>query len=178
MSEDKTLDCDGYRTLLAAVENDKAKEKNKGTECQFLSKLHWVVARAKHYAEKTGVSAEKLLDAWENKRDYWYMNYYQESNQPEIQDGKVRVFDTVEDLRKAIGDTGFRCPACEGVSKDPYECTTQKVIKGKKCDWKVYGLFGHMGKGISVFVKDQCAIQPIFMPVAWEEVPTEKQVKA
>lgn len=42
---------------------------------------HKAVERACHYAEKTGLSASDILDAWERGRDYWYMNFYQDGNQ-------------------------------------------------------------------------------------------------
>jgi hypothetical protein len=96
------------------------------------------------------------------------MNYYQDSNQPEIKAERARVFETVTELLASIGSTGFRCPNCGGVSKSPYECTSGKKTRGEACDWKVYGLFGHMGKGISVYVKESLKGENIFMPVAWE----------
>lgn len=160
-----SLDCEGYRKLLASVERDEAR----GDKWHdYRGKLAWAIDRAKHYAEKTGLTPETILDAWESKRDYWYMNYYQESCQPEIKADQVKVFETVADLLESVGNTGFRCPACKGVSKSPYECTTGIKTAGEVCDWQVYDLFGHIGRGISVFVKEKVAVQSIFMPVAWE----------
>lgn len=128
----------------------------------FCNKFKWIIDRAKHYGEKTGIPWEKILDSWEAHRDYWYMNYYQECNQPEIKEGRVRIFDNDEDFRKSVGDKGFRCPKCGRVSKSPYECTAEG------CDWKAYGLFGTLGKGIYVFNKSEAIGDTIFMPVAWE----------
>ena len=159
------LNCDGYRKLVAAVDNDK--KKSPGFH-DYQGKLEWVVARAKHYAEKTGLTAESILDAWEGDRGYWYMNYYQDAQQPSIDTDTVRVFETVSDLLASIGKDGFRCPACKAVSKSPYKCDSGVETGSKVCDWKVYGLFGHMGKGVAVFVKEQLKIENIFMPVAWE----------
>lgn len=167
--DSQTLNCDGYRKLLASVEADEGKHPRFHN---YRGKLAWATARAKHYAEKTGLTPEAILDAWEQKRDCWYMNFYQPSNQPEITGNNVRVFETSTELLESIGDAGFRCPACAGVSKSPYECTTGIVKDGKKCDWKVYGLFGHLGKGTSVFVKEKVAGENIFMPVAWESGAT------
>lgn len=172
------LDCDGYCKLKAAVEEDQKREPGR----DFASKLDWTVERAKHYAEKTGLRAEDILDAWEKIRTYWYMNFYQDCNQPLIEGDSVRVFDTVEDMKKSIGGPAFRCPACDGVSKDAYTCDSGKKMmvtkgKGKKaklvegdkvCDWKVYGLFGDLGKGVYVFVKSEMKGQRVFKPVAWE----------
>ena len=160
-----TLDCAGFRKLLASVEHD---EKQSPRFHDYRGKLAWVLARARHYAEQTGLTAEAMLDAWEERRDYWYMNYYQEANQPEIKGGKVRVFDTVADLLASIGEPAFRCPACAGVSKSPYECTSGVKVEKKVCDWKSYGLFGTLGKGTSVFVKEKLKVETMFTPVAWE----------
>lgn len=160
------LDCDGYRKLLAAVEDD---EKKSPRFHDYRKTLSWAVNQARHYAVKTGLTPEAILDAWEGKRTYWYMNYYQPANQPSIESDNVRVFETVDDLLASIGKTGFRCPNCEAVSKSPYTCDSGVKAHGKVCDWKVYGLFGHMGKGVSVFVKEKLAIEQLFMPVAWEQ---------
>jgi len=157
-------DCEGYRTLLAAVAHD---EKTAPGFHDYRAKLAWAIDRAKHYAEKTGLRAEDILDAWEEARTYWYMNYYQDCNQPKIEGDSVRVFETKEELKAAIGGPRFRCPACEGVSKDPYTCDSGVVKDGKPCDWKVYGLFGDLGKGVYVFVKAEMRGTRIFKPVAW-----------
>lgn len=153
-------ECEGYKTLLAAVVRDE--QKSPGFH-DYRGSLAWAVARAEHYAEKTGLSAIDILNAWEKSRGYWYMNYYQEANQPEIKGDNVRVFDTVDDLNAAIGEPQFRCSSCSGVSSNPYECNASE-----KCDWKSYGLFGTMGKGVYVFVKSKLWGQELFMPIAWE----------
>ena len=160
------LNCDGYRKLIVAVEHD---EKKFPCSHDYRGKLEWIVARAKQYAEKTGLAPESILDAWEKKRNYWYMNYYQDANQPPIANDTVRIFNTVADLRESVGKAGFRCPYCKAISKSPIECDSGAKIDGKICNWKVYGLFGHMGKGVSVFVKEAFCVENIFMPVAWEQ---------
>lgn len=165
--------CDGYKKLLDAVERDEARES--GVH-DYRGKLAWVLARVQHYAEKTGLDPADLLNAWESRRDYWYMNYYQEANQPEIKDGPVRVFETPQELLASVGKAGFRCPSCEGVSKSPYECDTgQKRDDGSICDWKSYGLFRTLGKGVFVFVKTELRGNHIFYPVAWEPQPVATQ---
>lgn len=137
---------------------------------QYCDKFKWIIDRAKHYGEKLGVNWEDILDSWEESCNYWYMNYYQECNQPEIKGDKVKVFETVEDMLKSIGDKKFRCPACGGISKSPYNCDSGlEMEKGKVCDWKVYGLFGDLGKGVFVYCKDKLQGETIFMPIAWEQ---------
>ena len=86
---------------------------------KYCDKFKWVIERAKHYAEKTGLPWESIRDSWEEHRNYWYMNYYQEANQPEIKSDKVRVFESGQDGREAVKDVRFQCPHCSGISGDP-----------------------------------------------------------
>ena len=139
----------------------------------YCDKFKWVVERSKHYGEKLGLRWEDVLASWENDRGYWYMNYYQDCKQPMITSETVKVFETVEDMRTSVGEQGFRCPACDGVSKSPCKCDSGLSKGGKLCDWKAYGLFGTLGKGVFVYCKDKLAGQTIFMPVAWEQAQTE-----
>jgi hypothetical protein len=173
----KTMEeCAGYKSLLAAVEKDEGSDHSRHAH-NYRGKLQWVVDRANHYAEKTGLDAADILDAWESKRSYWYMNFYQEASQPKIEGDAVRVFDTTEDLLASIGSMGFRCPYCKGVSRSPYKCDSGVELellesgapKTGVCNWKVYGLFGHLGRGIYVFVKSELKGENVFMPIAWEE---------
>jgi hypothetical protein len=149
-------ECEGYKKLVADVERDESKSPGFHN---YRATLQFAVDRAEHYAEKTGLSAADILDAWESRRNYWYMNYYQDANQPLIREGVVRVFDTLEDLKTSLGKNGFRCPSCKGVSKSPYD-------HAAPCGWKVYGLF-KIG-GVTVFVKSELRQELIFMPIAWE----------
>ena len=71
----------------------------------------------------------------------------------------VHVFDTLEDYKKAFPSGKYICPKCEKESTDPYECSQEK------CDWKVYGLFGDLGKGIKVIVKDKFLEHPVPMNI-------------
>jgi hypothetical protein len=161
-------ECEGYKKLIAAVEHD---EKQSAGFHDYRGRLAWIVDRANHYAEITGLDASAVLDAWERSRTYWYMNYYQDCNQPHLDSERVKVFKTQEELLQSIGHQGFRCPRCGGVSKSPYECDSgQEMEKGKICDWKVWGLFHDLGKGVFVFCNDKMAGERIFMPLAWEVV--------
>lgn len=124
--------------------------------------------KLQQYSNVLNIPQEEILKAWEDKRNYSAINYYQNCNQPSLD--KVRVFESVQDMLKSIGENKFRCPACEGVSTNPYECNSGIVIaKNRKCDWSVYGLLGDLGKGANVFCKDKMAGETIFMPLAWED---------
>lgn len=164
--------CEGYQSLRAAVDRDYAKDKSYQEGGRpfhdYEAKLNWTVDRAQHYGEALGVDPAEILNEWEKGRDYWYMNYYQDVNQPKIDAGHVRVFDTLHDLKVSVGGSGFRCPACGGISTGAYECDSGIVRDGAPCDWKSYGLFGTLGKGAFVYVKEKLSGQTIFAPVAWE----------
>jgi len=176
---DEIANSEGYKKLKAAVDEDE--KKSPGFH-DYTEKLIWALARAKHYAEKTGLSQVAILDSWEKQRSYWYMNFYQDAELPLIEGDSVKVFDVVEDLHKSVAGFGFRCPACDGASRDPYACDSgikRMVTKGKgkkaklveddkACDWKVYGLFRDLGKGVYVFVKAEMRGQRVFKPIAWE----------
>ena len=160
-------ECEGYKSLMADVEKDIARHARSYDECH--KQLEWILKRADHYAEKLNLDAGDILTAWEKGRNYWYMNYYQECEQPEITAERVRVFETIEELHEAIGKDGFRCPRCGGVSKSPYECDSGLPMEnGKTCDWKSWGLFKDLGKGMFIYVKEKLQGQVIFMPIAWE----------
>ncbi len=155
---------EGYKRIRSGIDRNATKW---GNGHDYEGKLAWIVERAQHYADMTGLDASDILNAWEKQRDYWYMNFYQDAKQPRI-DAGVRVFETQEALREAVGTAGFRCPACSGVSKSPYACDSGIVRDGKPCDWKSYGLFGTLGKGCSIFVKDKMVVDTVFMPLAFE----------
>jgi len=141
----------------------------------YCDKFNWIIERAKHYAEKLNMSIVEVLDSWEKNRDYWYMNYYQDANQPLLSEN-VKVFETMEDFKKSVSDKGFRCPYCNGVSTNPSKCDSGlnvKLInskKGKKdvCNWSAGGLFRTAGKGSQIYIKEHKRNYEIFYPVAWE----------
>ena len=125
--------------------------------------------KLKDYSDVTGLTQEEILKAWESHRNYSAINYYQECMQPSIKSGRVKVFNTTEEMMASIGDMKFRCPACEGISTNPYRCDSGIENKGKTCDWNVGGLFGDLGKGVFVYCKDKVIGETIFTPIAWED---------
>lgn len=140
-----------------------------GYKCEYCEKFKWVIDRAKSYEAKLNIPWTDILTSWETNRDYWFLNYYQDCNQPKITSDKVRVFESVDQMLEAIGEKQFRCPACNGISTNPYRCNSGiKTQNGKECDWAVYGLLGDLGKGVFVYCKDKINGENIFMPISWE----------
>jgi len=158
---------DGNGLMVVTESNEKRCFQNYG------EKFNWIIARAKHYSEKTGIAWEEILKGWEEQRGYWYQNFYQESNQPEIKSENVIIVESKEDFWNKFPSKKFICPYCKGVSTDPYECNSGEIVEllnGKKkvkekCNWKVYGLFGSMGDGVHVFVKSDLRLLEIFKPL-------------
>ena len=103
----------------------------------YCDKLNWIKTRAKEYAEFLKVDWLQIIDAWESERNYWYMNYYQDSNQPKLNSNHVRLFDTLADFYISVGKKEFRCPNCGGITTDAYDCNSNVKINDRLCDWKV-----------------------------------------
>ena len=98
--------CDHEFTRIVPQDNPSLLEMGFKTSCirvskcshKYCDKYKWVIDRAKHYAEKTGKKYEEIIDIWESNRTYWYMNYYQDCNQPLNGRKKTdeRIVETVE----------------------------------------------------------------------------------
>ena len=164
----------GYEKLVEAVKRDCDNDtgcfsengcNNENCKCfhKYCNKFKWIIDRAKHYEEKLGIPWMEILDSWEEDRGYWYMNYYQESNQPLIDSDYVFVFDSAEEMREKVGKE-FICPCCKGISTNPYECNSGVESGGKKCDWKSYGFFQF--NLAYIYCKKERKGTKIFMPKA------------
>ncbi|WP_294203056.1 VVA0879 family protein [uncultured Chryseobacterium sp.] len=152
----------GFESLEKAVMAD-CTEKKKCTpenKCEYCRKKDWVLDRAAHYAEKTGKSVEEILDIWEEDRGYWYMNYYQDANQPLLDSDKIIPYDDwIAALKNRFGEDPkqwrFKCVSCGGTQsiqdfldnkvespedKVYYSCIG-RYVDGRGCDWTLGGLF-------------------------------------
>lgn len=159
-------DCQGYKRLR---EKANSNIKHGWGEDRINPGFDWTIARAEHYAEKLNMPINDILNSWVDQCNISFLNHFQDCNYPEIKSDKVRVFETVDKMIEALGGKQFRCPSCNGISNNPYKCDSgQEMSKGKICDWKVYGLFGDLGKGVFVYCKDKLKGENIFMPIAWE----------
>lgn len=133
----------------------------------------FILERSKQWETVTKIPYYEIISRWLDNCSYSMINYFQETNQPAL-DNKTKIFNTIDDFHNSVGEKGFRCPYCGGVSSHPYECNSGLMVKlsnkkGKHpCNWKAYGLFGTIGKGSFVFVKEGLNYSNIFMPIAWE----------
>lgn len=117
------------------------------------------------WAAVTGHSELEILQALEKRRDYSVTGFYQPQSMPLLSD--VNMFETLADLRAAVGDDGFRCPSCGRVSGSATKCDVDD-----KCRWNCHGMYECLGKGFRVAIRKNFLKAPvvseIFMPIAFE----------
>ena len=160
-----TEDGQGLKELRESAEDDI---KRWNDHVGPLEKVQWVINRAKHYQLKTGKPYQEIINIWVSKMTYWYANYFQEANQPLIIGDDIFMFANKEEAKESFKGLGFRCPLCGEVSNSQNECDSGKIVNNKPCDWKSYGLFGTLGKGVTIILKDTISIIEIFKPIAYE----------
>lgn len=82
----------GYKSLMKSVTRDVQdanKQRQRGhrpmrDKEEFMKNFRWVINRAIHYSHHTGRPIHEILNDWESKRDYWWLNYYKEGRQPKL----------------------------------------------------------------------------------------------
>jgi hypothetical protein len=155
----------GIESLQQSIKKDCAEfspEKLHSEKCRYCPRYFWVLERAAQYAKVTKTTVETIIEAWEKTRNYWYLNFYQECNQPDLEKTKVEVI-AYDDWRKELTDKfgeepklwKFKCVQCGNVQcvqdfidaeiKDPeskvYFSCLGRWVKDKGCDWTLGGLF-------------------------------------
>jgi len=155
---------------------------NLNDDKRFAKQLEWFKERVEHYHQVLGFTQVEILEAFERKRDYLAANYYQDANFP-LLDEKVKIFETLDELRGSIASRQFICPACNQVQSDPYECKSGFKDKNDKvCDWKSYGFFGTAGKGFRFTIKESFLEKPmnddVFMPIEFKDTIYNPEYKA
>lgn len=124
----------------------------------YCDRYVWILERAKHYAKKTGIDYLAILEEWEENRNYWYMNYYQDCNQPKIQPSESQMLfsDWVKHGESLYGDDKhqwvFKCPSCGqeqkpadfiAIDQQPNTALSNCIGRYKEktgCDWTLGGL--------------------------------------
>lgn len=78
----------GYKSLKAKYIQDAQdagitkRPMRKKTE--LLKHFKWIIARATHHAYMHNVTLDVILNKWEEGKDYWWLNAYQDCNQPKL----------------------------------------------------------------------------------------------
>lgn len=139
-----------------------------------LQKIEFIKLKLLSYSQYLEMDMLDLLRAFEKARNVNCMNWYQEYNFPDLLG--VTIVKNKDEFLQRFPSKKFCCPFCSGETSKPQECNSGlKVenIKGHKktvCNWKSYGLFGTMGKGIRVLVVDEFLagdgrVHEIFSPI-------------
>ena len=119
----------------------------------------FVRERSQHYAEVLGITKLEVLKAWEARRDYSAINFYQDAKQPKLEN--CHVYENKKALQDDLEGELFQCPSCEHHTKNPYECDY------KDCDWKVYGFLDFGSEFILLKDTPPWVPEKIFKPVKW-----------
>lgn len=125
------------------------------------------------YSKAFEMTKEEVLISMESQRVCSSTNHYQRARFPSLD--KVIVFEKNEDFLKKFPSKKFRCPSCEGISTNPDVCNSGlELSPGETCDWKAYGLFGTLGKGVLVASKEgfrsgKGIVYEMFKPIELEE---------
>ena len=155
----------GIQTLQEAIKKHCSlfnPEQLHDEKCRYCPTYFWVLERASQYAEFSGKSVEDVVMAWERVRDYWYLNFYQDCNQPDLKKAHVEVLsyaNWTKELTEKWGENSkqwkFKCVQCghaqcvqdfldakvsEPESKVYFSCIG-RWVKDVGCDWTLGGLF-------------------------------------
>lgn len=72
----------GYLSLKEKVRHDLEKKHRSKKELQ--EQFRWVISRAIHYSYRLNKPIQDILNEWESKCNHWWLNYYQNNNQPKL----------------------------------------------------------------------------------------------
>ncbi len=98
----------GYKSLKASYIDDVVSGRSFDSKEQLYVIFLDIIGRAKHYAHCKGVTVDVILNEWESKRDYWWINYYQYSNRPKKHSNSLKpvgIRGIRKNLRKVYGHT-------------------------------------------------------------------------
>lgn len=148
--------------------------------------------RVPQYAKIMNKSEVDTLDILAKSRNCNFVNYFQNANIPDLDD--VMVFKSLDEFKQRFPSGKSVCPCCNAITTNYQECNSgvkliahskpkkSKTNEGKVCDWKIYGLFGDLGKGIKILILDKIEEFPrptrIFKPIElFPDLPTQSTNK-
>lgn len=164
----------GILTLNACKEYD---EKLRNTDQATIdNRYRFAIGAARQYAAACGTTYEEVLASWETRRDYWWVNFYQECKIPSLNTGKphkvVMLKDWQAEGERLFGkdpkDWRFVCPACGGVQtgrqfeesgQEPdfaYRNCISRYVGTGKCKYTTGGLLN---------LAKVCVIDALYRPV-------------
>lgn len=82
--------------------------KKNGLESEHI--LVFILTRSAHYAEKLGIEQERIVELWEEKRNFYIPNYYQDSNFPTLDDSNTVIVSDMDEFKKKFPKLEYKCP--------------------------------------------------------------------
>jgi hypothetical protein len=70
----------GYKSLKAAYITTVQNGRNFKNKKELLNDFNKIISRAKYHANLYDITIDKVLDAWEDKRDYNWRSFYSDHN--------------------------------------------------------------------------------------------------
>lgn len=169
---------DKMREMLEAFRNDEIwNTPEPGGGHRFDKELEWLETMVKSYAQKLGLSTDRVVEIMEKNRTYSWPNYYQPSNFPGLDsEDLIGVFDTYEAFYEHARKhwKGFICPKCGTISTHPQLCI-HRLEKDGKCGWCSYGFF--KSSACVIILENGLEAIPIFKPALKnKEITEDKKV--
>jgi hypothetical protein len=145
------------------------------TEVGFIIFLeNFIRETVNQYAEQLDYTPFCILSAFEEFRKGTgkrCIDFYKKTRFPNL--GTVIVFESAKDFNECFSSQKYRCPACDGISTDPYICNAGTIrADGTPCTWEADGYFGTLGKGFRFLIRTGFLVRPIvyniFAPIELE----------
>jgi len=137
--------------------------------------IKFISERIPQYSNIIGKSDLEFLTTYAKARRVNYTNWFNDSYLPDL--SNVIILDTIQSFRDKFPSGKYICPCCDGETTDYQECNSGIEVDGRKCNWKVYGLFGDLGKGVRVIIKDKMDEFPrpvaMFKPIELAEITSK-----
>lgn len=83
--------------------------------------LLFIKMRSAHYAEKLGIEQETIIRLWEEKRNFYIPNYYQDAHFPLLNDGNTIIVQNMSEFKQKFPSGKFKCLK-HHVLNQPYYC--------------------------------------------------------
>lgn len=132
--------------------------------------IAFIMARLPEYVDILQLPPIQILKAWEGHRSNEIaVNFYQDYMVPALDD--VQVFDTIAEFTQTYPSHKAKCPKCEGISTDYYQCNSGVIIDGRICTWRaIPSLIGPKNSAyIRIIIKEMFQDFPvpqlIFKPI-------------
>lgn len=132
----------GYKSLKAAYIRDVHEagqsKRPMRKKAEFLKLFRRVIGMAQHYAVRTGKPVEQVINEWEEKRDYWWLNFYSEHHLSKLASGKPRNVQhqkTETYLRSSLSKRDPESYIQRLKSERTRLAKVQRKIDGKKARW-------------------------------------------